>query len=425
MCGYSLESFWILVGFDSDSREFCFFYSGIREKIVIFVGRMNREIGKVDLRKIIHIDMDAFYASIEQRDHPEWKGKPLAVGHAEQRGVVAAASYEARKFGVRSAMASRRALKLCPQLIFVPGRMEVYKEVSAQIHEIFHQYTDLIEPISLDEAFLADLDKLVRFVESEGKDIRKITYDDLQQFVAQLHDVGIHARSQARIISGIKSFYKYLLLDGYIESDPTELLELPKIGMKLPEVLSVQEIDRMLDSIDLSTPEGQRNRAMLEVLYSCGLRVSELLGLRISDVYPEEGFIRVEGKGSKQRLVPISQTALREIKNYLYYRGMMVVKKGAEDILFLNRRGAPLTRVMVFYIIKQHAELAGIHKTVSPHTFRHSFATHLLEGGANLRAIQEMLGHESITTTEIYTHIDRESLRKEILEHHPRNRKRN
>ena len=154
MCGYSLESFWILVGFDSDSREFCFFYSGIREKIVIFVGRMNREIGKVDLRKIIHIDMDAFYASIEQRDHPEWKGKPLAVGHAEQRGVVAAASYEARKFGVRSAMASRRALKLCPQLIFVPGRMEVYKEVSAQIHEIFHQYTDLIEPISLDEAFL-------------------------------------------------------------------------------------------------------------------------------------------------------------------------------------------------------------------------------------------------------------------------------
>lgn len=295
------------------------------------------------------------------------------------------------------------------------------------IYNRYKTYLRLEKALSANtiEAYLADLDKLVRFVESEGKDIRKITYDDLQQFVAQLHDVGIHARSQARIISGIKSFYKYLLLDGYIESDPTELLELPKIGMKLPEVLSVQEIDRMLDSIDLSTPEGQRNRAMLEVLYSCGLRVSELVGLRISDVYPEEGFIRVEGKGSKQRLVPISQTALREIKNYLYYRGMMVVKKGAEDILFLNRRGAPLTRVMVFYIIKQHAELAGIHKTVSPHTFRHSFATHLLEGGANLRAIQEMLGHESITTTEIYTHIDRESLRKEILEHHPRNRKRN
>ena len=275
------------------------------------------------------------------------------------------------------------------------------------------------------DAYLTDLDKLIRFAESEKKDIRIITYDDLQQFVAQLHDIGIQARSQARIISGIKSFYKFLLLDGYIESDPTELLEIPKIGMKLPDILSVEEIDRILDTIDLSTPEGQRNRAMLEVLYSCGLRVSELVGLRISDVYPEEGFIRVEGKGSKQRLVPISQMALREIKNYLYYRGMMIVKKGAEDILFLNRRGAPLTRVMVFYIIKQHAELAGIHKTVSPHTFRHSFATHLLEGGANLRAIQEMLGHESITTTEIYTHIDRESLRKEILEHHPRNRKRN
>ncbi len=273
------------------------------------------------------------------------------------------------------------------------------------------------------EAYLADLHKLVLFAESEGVDIRKITYDDLQQFVAQLRDIGIHARSQARIISGIKSFYKFLLLDGYIESDPTELLELPKIGTRLPDVLSVQEIDRMLDSIDLSTPEGQRNRAMLEVLYSCGLRVSELTGLRIPDIYPEEGFIKVEGKGSKQRLVPISQTALREIDNYLYYRGMMTVKKGAEDILFLNRRGAALTRVMVFHVVKQHAELAGIHKRVSPHTFRHSFATHLLEGGAHLRAIQEMLGHESITTTEIYTHIDREALRREILEHHPRNRK--
>lgn len=218
------------------------------------------------------------------------------------------------------------------------------------IYNRYKTYLRLEKALSANtiEAYLTDLDKLVRFVESEGKDIRKITYDDLQQFVAQLHDIGIQARSQARIISGIKSFYKFLLLDGYIESDPTELLEIPKIGMKLPDVLSVQEIDRILDTIDLSTPEGQRNRAMLEVLYSCGLRVSELVGLRISDVYPEEGFIRVEGKGSKQRLVPISQTALREIKNYLYYRGMMVVKKGAEDILFLNRRGAPLTRVMVF-----------------------------------------------------------------------------
>lgn len=300
-------------------------------------------------------------------------------------------------------------------------------QVKEDIYYRYKTYLRLEKALSANtiDAYLTDLDKLIRFAESEKKDIRIITYDDLQQFVAQLHDIGIQARSQARIISGIKSFYKFLLLDGYIESDPTELLEIPKIGMKLPDILSVEEIDRILDTIDLSTPEGQRNRAMLEVLYSCGLRVSELVGLRISDVYPEEGFIRVEGKGSKQRLVPISQMALREIKNYLYYRGMMIVKKGAEDILFLNRRGAPLTRVMVFYIIKQHAELAGIHKTVSPHTFRHSFATHLLEGGANLRAIQEMLGHESITTTEIYTHIDRESLRKEILEHHPRNRKRN
>lgn len=303
------------------------------------------------------------------------------------------------------------------------GKMQVKED----IYYRYKTYLRLEKALSANtiDAYLTDLDKLIRFAESEKKDIRTITYDDLQQFVAQLHDIGIQARSQARIISGIKSFYKFLLLDGYIESDPTELLEIPKIGMKLPDILSVEEIDRILDTIDLSTPEGQRNRAMLEVLYSCGLRVSELVGLRISDVYPEEGFIRVEGKGSKQRLVPISQTALREIKNYLYDRGQMVVKKGAEDILFLNRRGAPLTRVMVFYVIKQHAELAGIHKTVSPHTFRHSFATHLLEGGANLRAIQEMLGHESITTTEIYTHIDRESLRKEILEHHPRNRKRN
>lgn len=303
------------------------------------------------------------------------------------------------------------------------GKMQVKED----FYYRYKTYLRLEKALSANtiDAYLTDLDKLIRFAESEKKDIRTITYDDLQQFVAQLHDIGIQARSQARIISGIKSFYKFLLLDGYIESDPTELLEIPKIGMKLPDILSVEEIDRILDTIDLSTPEGQRNRAMLEVLYSCGLRVSELVGLRISDVYPEEGFIRVEGKGSKQRLVPISQTALREIKNYLYDRGQMVVKKGAEDILFLNRRGAPLTRVMVFYIIKQHAELAGIHKTVSPHTFRHSFATHLLEGGANLRAIQEMLGHESITTTEIYTHIDRESLRKEILEHHPRNQKRN
>lgn len=274
------------------------------------------------------------------------------------------------------------------------------------------------------EAYLTDLDKLIRFVESEGKDFATISYQDLQQFVAQLRDIGIHPRSQARIISGIKSFYRFLLLDEYITADPTELLESPKIGLKLPEVLTVNEINDILDTIDLSLPEGQRNRAMLEVLYSCGLRVSELISLRYSDVYFDEGFIRVEGKGSKQRLVPISETAIREIKNYLLDRNLMVVKKGVEDILFLSRRGTALSRIMVFHIIKQQTEMAGVHKNVSPHTFRHSFATHLLEGGANLRAIQEMLGHEKITTTEIYTHIDRQFLRKEILEHHPRSRRR-
>ena len=274
------------------------------------------------------------------------------------------------------------------------------------------------------EAYLTDLDKLIRFVESEGKDFATISYQDLQQFVDQLRDIGIHPRSQARIISGIKSFYRFLLLDEYITADPTELLESPKIGLKLPEVLTVNEINDILDTIDLSLPEGQRNRAMLEVLYSCGLRVSELISLRYSDVYFDEGFIRVEGKGSKQRLVPISETAIREIKNYLLDRNRMVVKKGFEDILFLSRRGTALSRIMVFHIIKQQTEMAGVHKNVSPHTFRHSFATHLLEGGANLRAIQEMLGHEKITTTEIYTHIDRQFLRKEILEHHPRSRRR-
>lgn len=274
------------------------------------------------------------------------------------------------------------------------------------------------------DAYLTDLDKLSRFIESEGIGYADVTYQDLQQFVAQLHDIGIHPRSQARIISGIKSFYRFMLLDDYITVDPTELLESPKIGLKLPEVLTVNEINDILDSIDLSLPEGQRNRAMLEVLYSCGLRVSELTSLRYSDVYFDEGFIKVEGKGSKQRLVPISDTAIREIKNYLIDRSQVVVKKGHEDTLFLSRRGTGLSRIMVFHVIKQQTEMAGVKKNVSPHTFRHSFATHLLEGGANLRAIQDMLGHEKITTTEIYTHIDRQFLRKEILEHHPRSRPR-
>ncbi len=274
------------------------------------------------------------------------------------------------------------------------------------------------------DAYLTDLDKLVRFMESEGKGYADITYQDLQQFVARLCDIGIHPRSQARIISGIKSFYRFLQIDGYMTTDPTELLESPKIGLRLPEVLTVDEINSILDSIDLSLPEGHRNRAMLEVLYSCGLRVSELISLRFPDIYLDEEFIRVEGKGNKQRLVPISETAIREIKNYLPDRNRITAKKGFEDVLFLSRRGTALSRIMVFHIVKQQTEMAGIHKNVSPHTFRHSFATHLLEGGANLRAIQDMLGHEKITTTEIYTHVDTLFLRKEILEHHPRSRRR-
>lgn len=274
------------------------------------------------------------------------------------------------------------------------------------------------------DAYLDDLEKLAQFVETEGKSVTDVTLDDMHQFVAQLRDVGICPRSQARIISGIRSFYNFLLLDGYIESSPCELLESPKIGLKIPDVLSLEEIDMLISCIDRSRPEGQRNRAILELLYSCGLRVSELVNLNINDIYPDELFIRVLGKGNKQRLVPISETALNEIQLYFLDRHKVPVKKGHEDAVFLNRRGQKLSRVMIFYIIKELLAQTGIKKKVSPHTFRHSFATHLLEGGANLRVIQQMLGHERITTTEIYTHIDREMLRREILEHHPRNIKR-
>lgn len=298
------------------------------------------------------------------------------------------------------------------------------KQLGKDIISKYHTYIRLeksLSPNSVD-AYMRDLEKLVSYAKTENLDITGITYLDLQQFISQLHDIGIHPRSQARILSGIKSFYHFLLIDEYITSDPTELLEAPKIGLKLPEVLSINEINRLLDSIDLSKAEGQRNRAMLEVLYSCGLRVSELTNLRFPDVYFNEGFIRVEGKGSKQRLVPISDTALKEIRLYLFDRNAVQIKKGYDDFLFLSRRGTGLSRIMVFHIIKEQAVLAGITKNISPHTFRHSFATHLLEGGANLRAIQLMLGHEKITTTEIYTHIDREFLRNEILDHHPRSR---
>lgn len=272
------------------------------------------------------------------------------------------------------------------------------------------------------EAYTDDVQKLLTYLHDDRRSPADVTEDDLHNFLSGLHDVGISPRSQARILSGIKTFYKYLKIDGYIEHNPTLLIESPRLGRKLPSVLTVEEIDKMIAAIDLNAPEGQRNRAIIETLYGCGLRVSELVGLRISQVYADDEYIIVEGKGNKQRLVPISQVALSEIQKYLdQYRSKLTVKRGCGDILFLNRRGGKLTRVMVFYIIKGLCELAGIRKNVSPHTLRHSFATHLLEGGANLRAIQQMLGHESITTTEIYVHIDRSRLRQEILSHHPRN----
>jgi len=273
-------------------------------------------------------------------------------------------------------------------------------------------------------AYMEDVKKFLTFLETEKTTPEKVTLDNLQQFVARLYDMGMNARSVSRAISGIKSFYSYLLLDGYIQSDPTELLETPKTGLKLPTVLSVDEINNIISIIDLSTNEGRRNKAILEVLYGCGLRISELVNLKMSDVHPKEEFVKVEGKGSKQRLVPIPQTALKEIQNYLSDRNHINIKKGYENILFLSKRGTPISRSMVFLYIKKYAGEAGIKKNISPHTFRHSFATHLLEGGANIRAIQQMLGHEKITTTVIYTHIDREFLRQEIIEHHPRNKKR-
>lgn len=299
------------------------------------------------------------------------------------------------------------------------------KQFSDNLRGSYHTYLLLEKSLSEHsiDAYMSDLDKLLSFISSENIKPEDVTLNDLQQFIAQLYDLGINARSVARIISGIKSFYRFLILEEYIQKDPTELLDSPKIGFKLPEVLTVNEINNIISTIDLSLSEGQRNRAILETLYSCGLRVSELTSLRFSDLFLEEGFIRVLGKGSKQRLVPISPVAIKEINLYMTDRHLVKVKKGHEDILFLSKRGTSLSRIMIFHIIKQQTEAAGIRKNVSPHTFRHSFATHLLEGGANLRAIQQMLGHEKIATTEIYTHLDRDFLRSEILEHHPRSMK--
>lgn len=296
-------------------------------------------------------------------------------------------------------------------------------EKQALIIKKYCQYLKLEKALSANtiDAYLRDLDKLLSFLMLEGIDVLEVCLKDLERFAAGLHDIGIHARSQARILSGIKSFFNFLILANYLEADPSELLEGPKIGLKLPEVLTVEEIDALISSVDLSKNEGQRNRAILETLYSCGLRVSELTNLKISDLYLDEGFIKVEGKGSKQRLVPISPRAIREIQLYFMDRDRGKIKEGHEDFLFLARWGNSISRIMVFHLIKELAEAAGIIKNISPHTFRHSFATHLLEGGANLRAIQCMLGHESIATTEIYTHIDRHMLRSEIIEHHPRN----
>lgn len=271
------------------------------------------------------------------------------------------------------------------------------------------------------EAYVRDVGKLVRYLETEKVTLREVTTDTLRAFAADLFDLGISPRTQARIVSGIKSFFRFLTLEGYLDSNPSLLLESPALRRHLPEVLRVDEIDAMIGAIDMEKAEGQRNRAIMETLYGCGLRVSELINLEISKLYFDEQFIMVHGKGDKERIVPISPQAIREIKDYIPDRALLPVKRGEENILFLNRRGHRLTRVMIFYIIKQLAEAAGIRKEVSPHTLRHSFATHLLEGGANLRAIQQMLGHEDISTTEIYLHIDRSMLRAEILAHHPRN----
>lgn len=273
------------------------------------------------------------------------------------------------------------------------------------------------------EAYLADVEKLERYCQRFTPPLTPdaLTANDIRDFIKDINDIGLSATSQARIISGLKAFYRYLMLENEIKKDPTELIETPKIGRTLPDVLSVEEIDLMLSHLDLSKEENTRNRAILEVLYSCGLRVSELIELRISNVYLNDGFIRVIGKGNKERLVPIGKEGLKWIQHYLQQTRLHIpVKHGHEDILFLNRRGTKLSRMMIFLIIKDLTEKAGIKKTISPHTLRHSFATHLVEAGADLRAVQEMLGHASITTTEIYTHLDRHRLKEEILSFHPR-----
>lgn len=274
------------------------------------------------------------------------------------------------------------------------------------------------------EAYIHDVTKVTQYLEIQNLVIgpEKLEQHHLQSFLKWITEIGVTARTQARVISGIRAFYHYLLLENLVQYDPTEMLDSPKLGLKLPVTLSVIEIDQLIGKLDLSKPEEKRNKAMLETLYGCGLRVSELVNLKISNLFFNEGFIKVTGKGDKERLIPVGSIAQHEILSYLSdLRPHVPVKKGQEDVLFLNRRGAGLSRVMIFSIIKRLAVLAGIKKRISPHTFRHSFATHLVEGGADLRAVQEMLGHESITTTEIYTHLDTDYLRSTIIQYHPRN----
>ena len=303
--------------------------------------------------------------------------------------------------------------------------METDKKTQGNIVRAYQRYLKLQRGYSVNtlDAYLRDLEKLLHYLELEDKHVLDVKLEDLQHFASGLHDIGIHARSQCRILSGVRSFYRFLQLDGYLDDNPTELLESPVLGEHLPEVLTAAEVDALENSIDVSKWEGHRNRAIIEVLFSCGLRVSELVTLKLTNLYIDERYVRVLGKGSKERLVPISSKALKELDLWFVDRKQMKIKPGEEDYVFLNRRGAHLTRTMILIMIKQQAVEAGIKKTISPHTLRHSFATALLEGGADLRAIQVMLGHESIGTTEIYTHIDMSTLRQEILDHHPRNKK--
>ena len=301
--------------------------------------------------------------------------------------------------------------------------METNKKSSDNVVRKFRRYLKLEKGHSENtvDAYMHDIEKLSSYLKAEKMDVLDVKLDDLEHFAASISEIGIGARSLARILSGVRHFYRFLVLDGYLEADPTELLESPKQPQHLPEVLSTAEVDIILQSIDLSKWEGQRNKAIIEVLFSCGLRVSELTNLKLSNLYLDDLYIRVMGKGSKERLVPISPRAVEELNYWFLDRNQMVIKEGEEDYVFLNRRGAHLTRTMILIMLKRYAKGAGIKKTISPHTLRHSFATALLEGSADLRSIQAMLGHESVVTTEIYTHIDTTTLRQEILNHHPRN----